>query len=97
MNTKHKAGDKIVVMIPSHTTITIRRPSGAVEEVRLPAPYCQLTDSQFASIRNNTKAAGRGDALSYTNHDRESVYTFTAADEATQSTESIEQMMAYGE
>lgn len=48
------------------TTIQIRRPSGEVETVDVSAKFPIGLDAKtFAAIRQNTRAAGRGEALSY--------------------------------
>lgn len=48
------------------TTIQIRRPSGEVETVDVSAKFPIGLDAKtFATIRQNTRAAGRGEALSY--------------------------------
>jgi hypothetical protein len=96
-NTNHKAGEQINVEIPSHVMLEVRRPNGDIEMVRLPAPWTQLTAQQFAKIQKDTKAAGRGDVISYTNVKKPANYEFTAADKVTQSTTSIERQMRAGE
>lgn len=96
-STNYKAGQQINVEVPSHVMIEVRRQNGQVETVRMPAPWTQLTAQQFAKIQKDTKAAGRGDVLSYTNVKKLASYTFSAADEATQSTTSIERQMRAGE
>jgi hypothetical protein len=56
------------VTIHSHSEITIRRPSGAIEVVRHPA---NLNAALFARVKAGTKAAGKGDCLSYTTHTKQ--------------------------
>ena len=45
-------------------TITIKRPSGVVEQVVHPK-LTFITPAQFEQIKRDTKSAGRGDVLSY--------------------------------
>lgn len=45
-------------------TITIKRPSGGIEKVVHPK-LTFITPAQFEQIKRETKAAGRGDVLSY--------------------------------
>jgi hypothetical protein len=54
--------------VHSHAEITIRRTSGEVETVKHPA---KLNDALFARIKAATKAAGKGDCLSYTLHTKD--------------------------
>jgi hypothetical protein len=96
-NNNHKAGEQINVEIPSHVMLEVRRPNGDLEMVRLPEPFKQLTAQQFAKIQKDTKAAGRGDVIGYTNVKKPADFTFSAADAATQSTTNIERQMRVGE
>ena len=52
--------------INSHVEVTVRRPNGAVETVTLPGVRF-INDKIFSQVRKDTKAAGRGDVLSYEN------------------------------
>lgn len=48
------------------TTVTVIRPSGATEVVDISASYPSgLTDAMFAKMVAATKAAGRGEMVSY--------------------------------
>lgn len=48
------------------TTITVKRPNGQIETVDVSAKFpVGLTDQMFATIQESTRAAGRGEALSY--------------------------------
>ena len=48
------------------TTLTIKRPCGKIEIVDISEKFENgLTDSMFNQIKAATKAAGRGDCLSY--------------------------------
>lgn len=48
------------------TTITVKRPNGQIETVDVSAKFpVGLTDQMFATIQESTKAAGRGEVLSY--------------------------------
>ncbi|MBC7365914.1 MAG: hypothetical protein H7343_03725 [Undibacterium sp.] len=63
----------------SHTTtVQIRRPSGVIETLDISVHYPFGLDSKkFAAIRQNTRAAGRGEVLGY-----DSVNRISAADRA---------------
>lgn len=50
----------------SHVELTIRRPDGNIEVVRHPK-FAAINDQIFAQLVSATKAAGRGDILSYAN------------------------------
>lgn len=54
------------VQVPSHAELTICRPNGDIETVRFTGGP-ELNPALFARIQTATKAAGRGDVLSYTN------------------------------
>lgn len=89
-----KAGEILSVEIHSHSELTIRRPDGTVETVRRPE---KMGASLFAKIKAATKAAGRGDVLSYVNITKTASYTVTAADEMDARSERQARMMRYGE
>lgn len=55
----------------SHTELTIRRANGEIEVVRAQNIAFGMTDAKFAAIKKATKAAGRGDCLSYVNVQRD--------------------------
>lgn len=61
-------------------TVDIRRPTGIVETVDVSATYHRLNDVAFARIKAATKEAGKGDCLSYTNHQADAVYALSDAD-----------------
>lgn len=52
--------------VPSHLELTILRPNGVTETIRHPQ-WKQISDSDFGKIRSATRAAGRGEVLSYSN------------------------------
>lgn len=54
------------IEIPSHLEIDVRRPNGDVETIRHPTMR-SLTKQQFAAMQQQTRAAGRGEVLSYRN------------------------------
>ena len=58
---------KMTHTTPSHVELTVRRPNGTVEVVRADKLGEFINDKVFASVVAQTKAAGRGDVLSYTN------------------------------
>ena len=84
------------VMVADFAEVTINRPSGAVEVVKLPT-IRELNPALFARIVRDTKAAGRGTAVSYRNVKKEAAYTVTATDVATDNTARIERIMNAGE
>jgi hypothetical protein len=47
------------------TTLTILRPSGKTEIVDVSAKFCGMSPELFAKIKAATKAACKGDVLSY--------------------------------
>ena len=84
------------VKVPSHVLLTVLRPNGIKEVVK----YQNATEMSlglFNKIKAANKAAGRGDILSYENIKKDTTYTMTAADLATDSSEKIEKMMSFGE
>jgi hypothetical protein len=91
------AGQVISAQVPSHVEITVRRPNGITETVRMPAQVRELTPGRFAELQKGTKAAGRGDVLSYANITKAATYTVSAADAVTDSGERIERAMRAGE
>lgn len=46
-------------------TITIKRPNGEIETLDVTKQFPNITDAEFARIQASTKAAGRGEVLSY--------------------------------
>ena len=84
------------VQIPSHVMLTVIRPNGVTETVRHPT-FTEISEKTFKAAQAATAKAGRGQLISYENVKKEAKYTMTAADLATQSTEKIEKMMAFGE
>jgi hypothetical protein len=46
-------------------TITIKRPEGHIEVVDVSKSFTNMNDTLFSTIKANTKAAGRGEAISY--------------------------------
>lgn len=96
---------KLTLTIPSHVELTVRRPNGDTEVIRHPS-LTSINDKVFAQIAASTKAAGRGEVLSYSNvtkqvEESDEMYAQRlageAADRATASTRNIERMMARGE
>jgi len=59
--------------------LTIKRPSGATETVRHPTAM-RMNDNLFAQIKAQTKAAGRGDVISYKNITETREVVLTEAD-----------------
>ena len=57
-----------MITVHSHSEITIRRPSGEIEVATRPE---KLNAALFARLKAGTKAAGRGDCLSYTTHTKQ--------------------------
>lgn len=84
------------VMVADFAEVTINRPTGLVEVVKLPN-IRELNPALFARIVRETKAAGRGDVVAYRNVKKATTYTVTAADAATDRTAHIEHMMRAGE
>jgi len=76
----------------THTILTVRRPSGNVETVRV--EYAVLP-GVFAKIQAATKAAGKGDVLSYEVVAEPVVWT--KADEMYDMHDSIVRTMTKGE
>lgn len=91
-----QANDKISVQVWAGTELTIRRPDGSVEVVRNDK-LGKINDVVFAKVRAATKAAGRGDVLSYRNLTKDAAYTVTQADVDTDTAARIERTMAAGE
>jgi len=60
--------------------VVIRRPNGEIEAVDVSSKYYRMTDAAFAKIKAATKAAGRGDALSYRNIQVDEVFEKTQGD-----------------
>lgn len=56
----------MIVTVPSHLEITIRRPNGTVETVTHPK-FKTITDKDFDAMKAAMKAAGRGECVSYRN------------------------------
>lgn len=84
------------VMVADFAEVTINRPNGSIEIVKLPT-IRELNSALFARIVKETKAAGRGAVVSYRNVKKAATYTVTGADAATDSTARIERMMKAGE
>lgn len=51
--------------IHSHSVLTVRRPTGQVEQVTMPHKF---DDRLFAKAKADTAKAGRGELLGYVNH-----------------------------
>ena len=88
-----KVGQEIKVQVQNGCEIVIHRPDGSVDVVANPAGTNELNPALFARIKAATKAAGRGDVVSYKNHKKDAVYVVTAADAATDSTSKIIKLM----
>ena len=84
------------VQIPSHVMLTVIRPNGVTEIVRHPT-FTEISEQTFKAAQAATAKAGKGKLVSYENVKKQATYTMTAADLATESTENIERMMAFGE
>lgn len=92
-----KAGQQIKVMIADRCEVIVNRQDGTVETLTNPGGIREMNDLLFARAKSATKAAGRGDLISYKNIKKESIYHATEADAATDSTYHIECMMSAGE
>ncbi len=70
--------------VASHVEVTIRRPNGVIETVKVPNSR-EFGPRDFALCQANTAKAGRGDVLSYTNVTKQiaepTEYARLAADE----------------
>jgi hypothetical protein len=91
-----KEGQIKTVMVADYCEVTINRPSGIVEVVKLTS-IKELNDALFARIVKDTKKAGRGDAVSFRNVKKSTTYKVSEADAATDSSARIERMMSAGE
>lgn len=70
--------------VPDYCEVTVKRLNGTVETIRVPG-RAELNDNAFAVMKKATKAAGRGDLLTYKNTTRQIAdYVMTAADKANQ-------------
>lgn len=92
-----KAGQVTKLMINDGCEIQVRRPNGQIEVVANPAGIREMNNILFAKIVAATKAAGKGEVLSYVNKTKPAEYVVTAADAATDSTAQIERIMRAGE
>lgn len=88
-----KAGQKITVKVSDGCEVVIRRPNGELETVQNPAGCREMNPALFARMKAATKAAGRGELVSYKNKQKDAEYTVTAADAAVDSTAQIERLM----
>ena len=89
--------EKIIkVQVRDHLLLTVVRPSGVTEIVKHPT-INNITERQFAEIKRMTKAAGRGDVISYENVMRDDVVVLTDADLVGMESDKMATMMAYGE
>lgn len=88
-----KAGQQIAIKLPDGCEVSIRRPNGEIEKVQNPAGIREMNPALFKRIKDATKAAGRGDVLSFVNKTKPGVYTVTAADAADASSEQIAKIM----
>lgn len=92
-----KSGQSINVMVSDGCEITIHRPNGTIEVLKNPGGYREMNNIIFAKIKTSTKAAGRGDVVSFKNLKKPAVYTVTDADAATDSSAQISRIMSAGE
>jgi hypothetical protein len=77
-----KAGQTTEVQVDDGFELTIRRPDGTVETKLAEIPGFRACNPQlFARIKAATKAAGKGEVLSYRNLTKAAVYIYTVADE----------------
>lgn len=91
---------KVEVDVPMHVLLTIRRPNGEVEKVKVtPGGFKTINDKIFSQIVAATKTAGRGEVLSYENIKKTEIkiLKLTEADIAGIESDNIAKMMAYGE
>ena len=91
-----KPGQEIKVMVANYAEITVRRPNGVVETIKHPTAR-EINEAMFSAAKKATKAAGRGDLISYRNIKKATTYTVTAADAATDNSARIERAMNAGE
>ena len=69
---------------PDYCEVTVKRPNGTLEIIKVPG-RAELCDAAFAIMKKATKAAGRGDLVSYKNVTRQIAdYVMTAADKTNQ-------------
>jgi hypothetical protein len=68
---------RMTYTVDSHVELTVRRPGGTVETVVAEKLGIRINDAIFAQVAAATKAAGRGDVLSYRNVRREHTETDT--------------------
>lgn len=87
-----KAGETINMLISDYAEITVRRPNGSVETIKHPNAR-EINEKMFAQMKAATKAAGRGDLISFRNVQKSATYTVTPADAATDSSEQISKIM----
>ena len=92
-----KAGSQIKVMVSDGCEITINRPNGTVETMANPGGVREMNQIIFAKMAKATKAAGRGDVVSYRNLQKEAFYKVTSADAATDSSAQIDRILKAGE
>lgn len=86
----------IKVQLRDHLLLTVVRPNGTTEIVKHPT-IKYVTEREFAEIKRMTKAAGRGDVISYKNVMRDDVLVLTDADIVGMESDKLANMMAYGE
>lgn len=92
-----KSGQAIDVMVSDGCEVTINRPDGTVEVLKNPGGYREMNSIIFAKIQKATKAAGRGNVVSFKNLKKPAVYKVTDADAATDSSAQISRIMKAGE
>lgn len=80
--------------VPAGVEIVIKRPNGKVETIMHPT-LKQITENQFKQIQRDTKNAGRGDVISYTNiqETKAKVIELSEADQAVMSSEAVKNAM----
>ena len=77
--------------------IDITRPDGTVETVDVSARYHRMNDVAFDQIKKATKAAGRGEVISYRNIKETMEYKLTEGDLQDVSHDQIIAMSRMGE
>ena len=60
------------------TFITVKRPNGQIEETEMTAKFNKITPAIFAKIASSTRAAGRGEVLSYRNVEDAPIHKMSA-------------------
>lgn len=87
----------IKVQVGVAVDLTIIRPNGKKEVVRMPEGRTMLNQKEFAFIQEQTKKAGRGDVISFEIIKEEQEVRFTEAEMLGMESDKMASQMAYGE